>query len=131
MAFNKTVRVYNDNKHEHTEKFKGSTISIPPGGYVEMTRDDAVLFRGQFKPMMRNKGGKEDPRGFKMIRIDDTPYSPEQMVKDVVKENEDKNTCQACGFVAASAAGLSAHIRHNHQHQMVDDDAREALAKEL
>ena len=125
---NSVVKVYNDNKYEHQEKFKGQMIIIPAGGYVEMTRDDAVLFRGQFRPMIKNKGGGEDPRGFKMIRIATAESEPE--VIDIVAKNEAENTCLACGKVCASAAGLKAHIRHNHQHQMVDEDAREALTKE-
>ena len=59
-----TVRVWNDNKFEHHEKFRGKQISIPAGGYVEMTADDAVLFKSQFTPMMKNKGGGEDDAGF-------------------------------------------------------------------
>jgi hypothetical protein len=123
---NGLVRVWNDNKYDHKEKFKGDIVIIPAGGYVEMNRDDAVLFKGQFTPMIKNKGGREDPMGFKKIRID---YNPKEIVEDVVTKAEQATTCQACGFVAKSNAGLSAHIRANHMQQMVDDDAREAIQK--
>jgi hypothetical protein len=120
------VRVYNDNKYEHREKFRGDIIVIPPGEYVEMNREDAVLFKSQFTPVIRNKGGADDPAGFKMLRID---YNPDAAgaVKDVVAEHEADNTCMSCGFIAKSKTGLASHIRANHTAQMVDDDAREAI----
>lgn len=120
----KQVRVWNDNKYEHREKFKGGMVIIPAGKYIEMNRDDAVLFKGQFTGMPENP---RDARGFKMIRLEFNPSK----IKDVVEEVEQANTCQACGFVAKTSAGLSAHIRANHQNQMVDEDAREALNKGL
>jgi len=118
------VRVYNDNRFEHREKFRGVHIVIPPGEYVEMNKEDAVLFKSQFTPVIRNKGGKDDPRGFKMIRIDYDPEIPE--TKDVVGEKSQSLTCQACGFQAKTDAGLKVHLR-THASQMVDDEAREAL----
>lgn len=119
------VRVYNDNKFEHREKFRGDIIIIPPGEYVEMDKEDAVLFKSQFTPIIRNKGGRDDPKGFKMIRIE---YNPEVIpVRDVVGEHTASLTCQACGFEAKTEAGLKVHIRASHASQMVDEDARQAL----
>lgn len=122
------VRVYNDNIYEHREKFRGDMIIIPSGGFVEMDREDAVLFKSQFTPIIRDKGGRDDPRGFKKLRIEYEPKAGAQVV-DAVAEDEQKRTCQACGFVAKTAAGLSAHMRSNHLAQMVDADAREALER--
>jgi hypothetical protein len=119
------VRVYNDNKYEHREKFRGEIIIIPPGEFVEMNRDDAVLFKSQFTPVIRNKGGRDDPAGFKMLRIEKDLGAP--TVKDVVAEHEAENTCMSCGFVAKSKTGLQSHIRANHASQMVDSEAREAI----
>lgn len=123
------VRVYNDNIYEHREKFRGDEIIIPAKGYIEMNAEDAVLFKSQFTPIIRNKGGQDDPRGFKMIRIDYNPADVKQ-VRDVIAESEQELTCQACGFVAKNKAGLAAHIRANHSSQMIDSDAREALHNE-
>jgi len=120
------VRVYNDNIYEHREKFRGETIIIPAGGFVEMDREDAVLFKSQFTPIIRNKGGQDDPRGFKKLRIDYDP-SKAGAVLDVAGQDEQERTCQACGFVAKTKAGLAAHMRANHLSQMIDADAREAL----
>ena len=122
------VRVYNDNIHEHREKFRGVEIVIPAGEFVEMDREDAVLFKSQFTPVIRNKGGRDDPKGFKMIRIEYAPTA--ENVKDVVAEHEASMTCTACGFRAGSTAGLKAHIRAKHADQMVDAEAREALQNE-
>lgn len=122
------VRVWNDNIYEHREMFRGDEIVIPSGGYIEMAREDAVLFKSQFRPLIRNKGGVDDPRGFKKIRIE---YNPDtKAVKDIIQEHRENHTCQACGFVAQSKAGLQSHIRANHAAQMIDNDAREALENE-
>jgi len=119
------VRVYNDNKFEHREKFRGVQIFIPPGEYVEMNKEDAVLFKSQFTPIIRGKNGVDDPRGFKMIRIDFEPTT-NVSVRDVVGEQELDLTCQACGFIAKTEPGLKVHIR-THATQMVDATAREAI----
>lgn len=118
-----TVRVYNDNIYEHRENFRGKEIIIPSKGFVEMNKDDAVLFKSQFTPIVRGRGGVDDPKGFKMLRIEFTP----EVVKDIVAEQEEALSCQACDFKAQSKAGLAAHIRAKHAHQMIDQDAREAL----
>ena len=117
------VRVYNENVHEHREKFRGDLIVIPAGEFITMNREDAVLFRSQFTPIMRRNGGaSDDPRGFKMIRIDYDTAAP----VDVVAKHEAALLCQACGFVAKTEAGLKVHVR-THVGQMVDETAREAV----
>jgi len=118
------VRVYNDNKWPHAEKFRGEMITLDPGAFVEMEREDAVLFKSAFTSPKFDKGGLQRPESFKMIRI-------EQIVdqaKDVTAPTGEHN-CMACGFTAQSAAGLKSHIRSNHQGQMIDDDARESISK--
>lgn len=119
------VRVWNDNIHDHTEKFRGQMVVIPAGKYVEMQAEDAVLFKSQFTPIIRNKGGRDDPRGFKKIRIEYNPTAAD--IKDAVADHEQAVTCQACGYGAKTQADLLEHIKTNHASQMVDTDAREAL----
>ena len=122
------VRVYNDNIYEHREEFRGVEVIIPSKGFVEMNRDDAVLFKSQFTPILKGRGGIDDPRGFKMLRIEFDPGKPE--VEDIVGKVEVELSCQACDFKAQSKAGLAAHIRARHSQQMVDTDAREAIENE-
>lgn len=121
------VRVYNDNIYEHRERFRGDLKIIPAGEYIEMDRDDAVQFKSQFMPIVKGRGGVDDPKGFKKLRIE---FSPGPQVEDHLAKMESELSCQACDFVAQNKAGLAAHIRAKHAHQMVDSDAREALENE-
>ena len=68
------VKVWNDNIYPHVEKFKGKEIHIPSKEFIEMDYDDAKQFQGQFKPPLINGQG-HDPRGFKMIRVENPPTS--------------------------------------------------------
>jgi len=117
------VRIVNNNVFDHVEKFRGDTVRIPAGGFIEMEREDAVLFKSNFFPPKFNGNGLQTPESMKMLKLEPIPekeQAPEIPVeKDLV--------CQACGFVAKSAAGLKSHIRSNHAHLMVDDEARDKL----
>ena len=118
-------RVYNDNTLEHREMFRGSEIVIGPGKFVEMLRDDAVMFKSQFYPPKFNKGGVQERESFKMIRL-------EEIVEGASKGAKAKKVhrCQACGFEADTAKLLKAHIQENHLDQMIDEDARKELEKD-
>lgn len=116
------VRVYNDNRFPHTEKFRGEIITIEPGKFIEMEREDAVLFKSAFTPIKYDKGGLQMPESYKMIRL-------EAIKEQAPDAPGGDHICQACGFSAATAAGLKSHIRSNHVGQMVDDDAREDIVK--
>lgn len=117
------VRVYNDNKYEHREEFRDEDIIIPAGGYIEMEREDAVLFLGQLFTPKFSKHGLQTDRSKKKLRIDET------VVRPGAKPEKAGETfkCQACNKDFKSKAGLQSHIRTHHKHLMVDDDAREEL----
>lgn len=117
------VRVWNDSQYDHSEKFKGKTIQIAAGGFLEMEADDAVLFKSQFTPIIKDKHGQSDPRFHKRIRIEFDPVSTPAASREL-----ESKTCVSCGFVAKSAAGLTAHVRASHLNQMVDEEAKKALA---
>lgn len=116
------VKVWNDNVLDHVEKFKGKEIKIASKGYVEMDRDDAVLFKSQFYPPKFDKGNVQMVESFKMIRIEAITNKPGASTVE-----PDDFVCMKCGFKAASNAGLKSHIRANHADSMVDDDARKEL----
>ena len=120
------VRVCNNNQIDHVEKFKGETVRIPAGGFIEMERDEAVLFKSQFFPPKFDKGGLQTMESMKVIKLENIP---EKVVEPEISEEKDL-VCQACGFVAKTAAGLKSHIRANHAHLMVDDEAREKLTED-
>jgi len=71
------AKVWNDNKYPHIEKYKGKIIEIQPGKYVEMDRDEALQFQGQFKAPKKLGNGVDDPRHFKMIRLEAPPAEAE------------------------------------------------------
>lgn len=48
------VKVFNDHDEAHVEQFLGRTITIPPGGCVEMGLSEAKKFLGQFYVRRRN-----------------------------------------------------------------------------
>jgi hypothetical protein len=64
------VKVVNYNSYPYEEEFKGDKIKIAPNGHVEMDRDDAVLFLGQFNSIVRDVDGNPHPKSFKRLRIE-------------------------------------------------------------
>lgn len=65
-------RVYNRHPSglTHIEKFKGNVVEIPAGGYVLMDYEEAVQFKGQYFPMLKDAQGAPDPKGFKVIHLE-------------------------------------------------------------
>jgi len=118
------VRVYNDNRFVHREAFRGEDIVIDPGEYIEMEREDAVLFKSQFFQPKYDKGGLQTHESYKMIRL----QKIENQAPDVTHK---EYRCHACAFTSQTKQGLATHVRAKHTGQMVDDDAREKLVKDL
>jgi hypothetical protein len=119
------TRIYNDNVHDHREKFRGDWVEIKAGGFIEMQRDDAVLFKGNFFPPKYEANGLQDPKSFKKLRL----VNMESNVPEPPKAEQ--FICTACGFQAKNKIGLMSHIRHNHADQMIDEEARDKLTKEF
>lgn len=120
------VRVWNDNQFDHTEKFRGETITVKAGDFIEMEREDAVLFKSAFYPPKFNKGGVQERESMKIIRIE--PIKDKVQAPDKTA-GSDEFKCQACNQHFKNKAGLHAHIAHKHSGQMVDEDARDELLK--
>jgi len=108
------AKVWNDNKFPHIEKYKGQTIEIPAGKYIEMDRDEAIQLQGQFKMPRKRGDGTDDPRFFKMIRLEggeqNTEYNP--------------LTNPVTGKVAESAEALRAELAP-YRDLLVKDDKQE------
>ncbi len=96
------VKVWNDNKYPHTERYKGKEITIPAGEYIEMDYFDAVDFQGQFTPVRYLGTGAHDPACFKMIRV-------ERPVGPVLPE--EKNVFHATGKAFGSPAEMIAFAK--------------------
>lgn len=111
------VEVWNDNKFAHTEKFKGETVHIPSGKYVEMDMEDAIDFRGQFFQPVKDGNDKQTPESYKMIRIGkalDKKAVPEKSNSDLV--------CQKCKYEGESKLDLENHINENHLADLEDQE---------
>jgi hypothetical protein len=108
------VKVWNDNKYPHVEKFKGDTIRIPAGGYVEMDLYDATDFRGQYTPIVKGADEQPMPQSYKIIRI--------ERPSDAKVEASSSFQCQACGKSYESQKVLDAHTDENHLDQLAEPD---------
>lgn len=100
------------------EKFRGKMIYIKPGESIEMERDEAILFKGQFKPMVKDKGGAQLPESMKCIVIEN--------IGEEIEEKPPEYKCQACGFTAISERGLKQHITKQHATELYDGTAEDA-----
>ena len=115
------VKVWNDNSHDHVETFKGNQVTVPAKGFIEMDFEDAVQFKGQFTPMLIRADGTHDPKGFKMIRVEQ-PKEP--LFKDAPLVNH------ATGQQFATKAELLAALQEvSHLRAAVDPDAERELPK--
>src|SRR5690348_2694382 len=113
------ARVWNDHTQPHVEDFKGDKITIEPGKFVVMDFPDAVEFRGQYTPVIRDGLGTDlKPKKIRVEKIDGTesafPEAP-------------KHACMRCGEDQKSAKALDAHIKEKHVDDMLDDEAKKKL----
>lgn len=114
------VKVWNDNVHPHTEKFKGGLISIPAKSCIEMEYEEAVEFQGQFTGVARlAKNGAPDPAQFKMIRVE----------RPAVIERDDELVNHATGKRAATKEELAEALREFAGQRAYDKDAEEYAKK--
>ncbi len=117
------VRVWNDNKYDHKEMFKGEMIEIPSKKYIEMDHEEAVNFRGQYFPVVLDSDGNHTDKGYKMLRI--------ERIEDGQPAPEGKfnpHVCMACQYDATSAKDLAEHSK-THQEAVFVDEAAEAVIK--
>ena len=63
------VKVYNVNEFPYSEHFKGENVTIAPGEFISMEKDDAILFKGTMNSIKRDADGNPLPESYKMIRI--------------------------------------------------------------
>jgi hypothetical protein len=111
------------NKHPegltHTEKFREETVSIPAGSYILMEYEDAVQFRGQFFPMLRDAQGAPDPKGFKCIQLEKHPEESEETIMPV------EFICHNDGAKFPTQALLDSYVKQNYSENAFTDEAIE------
>lgn len=113
------AKVWNDFDKEHVEEFRGETVRIPAKSFIEMAWPDAVQFRGQYTPIIRDGMGRDlKPKMIRLEKIDVTaPLYPEPK----------KFVCQVDNKEFDSQAELDQYIAENHTESMLDDDARKKI----
>lgn len=65
------VKVHNDNIHPYSEEFKGEKIHIEAKKWIEMERDEAIMFLGTFNSIIRDVDGNPSPKSYKKLRIEE------------------------------------------------------------
>ncbi len=120
-------RVWNDSPHtDWKEIFKGDTILIPKGKFIEMEFYDAHEFKGQYSPIRLKADETQDQTSFKMIRVEkiiDDKESGEVEVQTVFP-------CNLCKKAFDSDEALLKHSNANHADRVVRDElAEEAMPK--
>ena len=114
------------NKHPegltHKEKFREEMIEIKAGEYVIMDYEDAVRFRGQYFPMLKNAQGAPDPKGFKVLQLEPDGEIEVQTVKEFI--------CHLDGAKFPTEALLNNYLKMNYAESTFKDDALdEEIAK--
>lgn len=114
------VRLWNDNKLDHRELYKGDQLHIPAGKFIVMEEEDAIQFRGQWFPVVRDADGQALPQSYKMLRMEKIQLD-EAAPKPEGKESA--LTCQACKYKADSDADLKEHLGTHKDALLVDEEA--------
>ena len=108
------AKLWNDNTVEFVDKWRDMDIRIPAGGFIEMDRGDAVLYRGEYRSPEYTADGAHKIQGFKKLRMEDIP-------NEVPGSDEETDwNCVACGFNARSKWELEGHVADLHVDQLLD-----------
>lgn len=115
----KLVKVYNRNEYPFEQEFKGDTIRIEPGRFVEMDWYSATEFLGKYFPPKFDGSDQQLPQSFKKLEIVGRPPHMDEKANHYI--------CQACGDEFAAARDLENHIDRHHLDQL--DDVKVAQAR--
>jgi len=123
------VKVWNRNTFPHTEKFKGKTLTIAPGKFIEMEAGDALLFKSAFSPIRVDKNGMPTKESRKMIEVEGLfQPSPSGEVHKGLATSLSGFVCQFDGRKFATQEELDSYIELNHADKIVvDEDAERAM----
>lgn len=109
------VKLWNDNVHPYSEKFRGVQYTIPPKEFIMMDEDEAEYFHATFTFPVKDSQNRPDPKHFKMLRIELTEEAK------AARAQKDGLVCHANGKKAASAEELVA-LLSNFSHMLADKD---------
>lgn len=118
-------KVWNDNpKTDWKESFKGEMLTIPSGKFIEMEFYEAHEFKGQYSPIRILGDETQDPRSYKMIRV-------EKIIEEQGEiEVQEIFPCNLCKKKFDSEASLEKHSQSSHADRVIVDElAEEAMPK--
>lgn len=105
----------------HKEKFKDRLIEIPANEFILMDYEEAVQFRGQYFPMLKNAQGAPDPKGFKVIHLERHDEGTAVELKEFI--------CHLDGAKFPTQALLDKYLKDNYSEQTFKDEALEEEIK--
>ena len=119
------VRVYNDNVHPYSEKYKGRQITIPSKGYIEMDLNEAHHFLGT-NPGIANRdaSGLQSPETYKKLRIERP-----QETKTKAQAQAKSFDCHACNKRFESKSAYESHVEEMHLGVLKDPEVAEKIVK--
>lgn len=116
------VKVWNDNVFDFTQRFKGSEVTVPAKGHIEMEFEEAVEFTGAYSPMAPEDEPQPE-RFFKRIRYDQ-PTSHEVKAEGY--------RCVATGKTFQNKDEYITHLQkqlsENKERLVVDEEAEREIA---
>lgn len=119
------VKVWNDNIYPLKQLFKGNSVLIPAKSFIEMEFYEAHEFLGTYHPVDYDADGKQDPKSYKMLRVE-----REDAVKGIQAKIK-KNLCIVCKHESPSPEELKAHItvQHKDHAKLALPDVDDAIAE--
>jgi len=106
--------VRNNNSVLYREKFKRNWIEIPPGKEIEMSRRDAVAFKGQLPPL--DEEGERPPKMITVIHRD---------------EGEMIHKCNMCSKEFDTSLLLNTHLTEHSSKTVKLEEVEERLGKQI
>ena len=110
------VKVYNDNVHPFTQKFKGEVITVPAKSFIEMELEEAVAFKSYPSPMKFDGMGQQDPKSYKMLRVEGSD------VAKAVGERVQAYRCHQDGSLHPTKEALEAHVKQISDTAFADEE---------
>lgn len=107
------VKVWNDNVHPFSQKFKGEIINIPAKSFIEMDWDDAMQFKSKGSPMAFDGMNNQKPESYKMLRIEGRPSLEDRVIM---------YKCHLDGSIHATKDALEAHVKSLSSEVFADEE---------
>ena len=108
--------------YTHKEMFREEMIEIKANEFIVMDDEDAVLFKGQYFPMKFDAQDQQDPKSYKVIKV-------EPMKEAAVVADAEKYVSMIDGKEFTSQAELDAHLKQFADQNFVDEEAEAELPK--